>query len=169
VSLSGDPSGSSGARRASEQLGPQGLDALASFVSSSFGASGRGGGCDEVLGLGRKLAGCRGGLRIAHVSRDAEAVFGSSRSRRVWGRVPRGTRWCSLVRCRTLRGVARCCGAAAVPPEAWRGLASVDLCALRGALAGWQLEAELFGARPRVRGRHAFPRRCGRQLALTGW
>lgn len=157
--VSGEPSSSS-VRRVSTHLPP-------SFRRPS-GRRGVDGGCDGVLGLGRKLARWRGGLRITHVSRGAKAIFGSSRGRRAWGRVPRGTRWCSLVRCRALRGVATCYGAAAVPQEAWRGLASVDLSALRGAVAGWQLEAELFGARPRVRGRQAFPRRCGRQLALTG-
>jgi hypothetical protein len=165
ASSPGGPSGSSGSgepacssvRRVSTHLPPS--------LHRLSGRRGVVGGCDEVLGLGRKLARCRGGLRIAPMaSRGAEVVFGSPRGRRVWGRVPRGTRWCSLVRCRALRGVATRCGAAAVPLEARRGLASADLCALRGALTGRQLEAEFFGALPRARGRQAFPWRRKRWL-----
>lgn len=88
--VSGEPTSSS-VRRVSTHLPP-------SFRRPS-GRRGVDGRCDGVLGLGRKLARWRGGLRITHVSRGAEAVFGSPRVEELGEgsqEGPGGAPWCGV-------------------------------------------------------------------------
>jgi len=158
-------------RARGEPSGPQGLDAFASFASSSFGAARRGGWLRWGPGARTQVRGRPSSVVFGSpggVTRGAEVVFGWLGCRRAWRRVPRGIEWRFLWRRVAPFGVWGGVGvAAAISLETWRGLASArsSLFGARAASAARGEALRSFCLVPGVVTR--FHGRCTRELLLV--